>query len=155
LYICVSLQAAKRKKGLKMKSATVLCVLAGFFWAAAPLIGRLSSANAMMTAVLVACGTFVAALPFAFSQNYAAAGSRTLLFGLAGGIANGVGVLFFYRLVAGASQGLWEASKVLPVALVLVPVGTAVGSWIFYSEPVTVSKIIGVVLAGCAIWFLK
>ena len=109
----------------------------------------------MMMTVLITSGSLLATLPIAFSQNYAAAGSRALMFGLVGGIANGIGLLAFYRLVAGSNEGLWEISRVLPISFVLVPIGTAIGARLFFNEAITADKVIGLVLAGGAIWFLK
>lgn len=138
-----------------MNNAILLCLVAGVLFGAAPLLGRLSSANAMVMVVLIASGTFVATLPIAFSQNYAAAGSRTLIFGLLAGILNGIGLIAFYRLVAGSNEGLWEISKVLPISLVLVPIVIAIGARILFGETFTITKIIGLTLACGAIWFLK
>ncbi len=138
-----------------MNNAMILCVLVGLLWGAAPLIGRLSSASAMTMSVLVAVGTLVATLPVAFSQNYAAVGLKAIVLALVAGIANGVGLLFFYRLVAGANEGLWEMSKTLAITSVIMPVVLVIGARLFYSEAITVDKIIGLVLACAAIWFLK
>ena len=138
-----------------MNNAVLLCLVTGFFLTCAPILGRFSSVNAMMMTVLIASGTLIATLPVAFSQNYAEAGSRALMFGLAGGIANGIGLLAFYRLVAGANEGLWEISRVLPISLILIPVGIVIGSKLFFNEAITADKIIGLILACGAIWFLK
>ncbi len=138
-----------------MNKAIFLCALVGVFFGTAPLLGRLSSVSAMMMAVLVAAGSLVATSPFAFSQDYAAAGPKGIILGLLAGILNGIGLIAFYQLVAGANKGLWEISKVLPIALALVPIVIAIGAAIFFGEKFTASKIIGVALAGGAIWFLK
>lgn len=138
-----------------MNNAFLLCGIVGFFLAAAPIICRLSSANGIMMALLIGIGNLIPMLPFAFSQNYAAAGARSLAIGVAGGIANGIGLLAFYRLVAGSNEGLWEISRVLPISLVLIPIGIAIGARVFFSEPITTNKIIGLALAAAAIWFLN
>ncbi len=138
-----------------MNNAMILCVLVGLLWGIAPLVGRLSSANAMMMSVLVAVGTLLATLPVAFSQNYAAASFKAIAFALIAGLANGIGLLFFYRLVAGANEGLWEISKVLATTSVIMPIVLVIGARLFYSEALTIEKIIGLVLACAAIWFLK
>jgi len=138
-----------------MNNPTLLCGVVALCWALAPMLGRMSSVNAMMLAVLVAAGSLIAALPVAFSQNYAAVGSRAIILGLVTGIVNGIGLIAFYRLVAGSSEGLWEASRVLPIAYVLVPVGIAILARLFFGEVVTTNKVIGLALAGGAIWFLN
>lgn len=148
-------QTAKMKEDRNMNSAALLCFVVGIFWAAAPLLGRLSSVNAMMMSVLIASGTLLATIPVAFSQNYTAVGSKALIFGLVGGIANGIGLLAFSRLVAGSNEGLWEISRILPISLLLVPIGIAIGAKLFFNEAITTEKIIGLILACGAIWFLK
>lgn len=138
-----------------MNNAIFLCAIVGLAWSSAPLLGRLSSVNAMMMTILIAFGTLVTTLPVAFSQNYAAAGSKSLSIGLIAGIVNGIGLIAFYRLVAGSNQGLWEASKVLPIATILMLIGITLGSRIFFGEPITTQKLIGITLACGAIWFLR
>ncbi len=138
-----------------MNNQWILCIVAGLLWGMAPLVGRLSSVNAMMMTVLIAVGTLVATLPVAFSQNYAAVGWQYLGYGVLGGVLNGVGLLAFYWLVAGSNQGLWNASQVLPISFVIVPIVIAAGSCIFFKEPVTVSKVLGLIFAAFAIYFLN
>lgn len=138
-----------------MNNAVLLCLVVGFFWAASPILSRFSGVNAGMMAVLVTIGTFAIAFPLVFRQDWTQAGSKALMFALLGGIANGIGLLAYYRLVAGANENLWEISRVLPITLVIVPVGIVIGSRIFFNEAITTEKIIGLVLASCAIWFLK
>lgn len=137
------------------KTATLLCLVVGLSWAGAPLLGRLSSVNAMMMAVLIASGSLAVMLPVAFSQNYASAGSRALLFGIAADIINSIGLLAFYRLVAGSNEGLWEISKVLSISFILVPIGITIGAKFFFGETITNEKMIGLAFACGAIWLLK
>lgn len=138
-----------------MNNAYAMCAVVAFFWTLAPILGRYSGLGAMMMTVLVAVGTLVATLPVAFSQNYAVIEGRYLTLALAGGVANGIGLLAFYRLVAGAGEGLWEISSVLPMAYVAVPLVTAFAAWMILGEAMTVSKAIGLAFAGLAIWFLS
>jgi hypothetical protein len=138
-----------------MNNSYLLTTLIGLTWAAAPLIGRVAQVNAMMMAALIALGTFLAAIPMVVNQNYTSSDWRSICLVLFAGVLNGIGLTAFYRLVAGANEGLWEMSKVLPIAFVLVPIGIMVGSRIFYGEYITTDKMIGIVLACGAIWFLN
>ena len=138
-----------------MNNAVLLCIVAGLCFAGAPLLGRLSAVNAMMMTVLIAVGTLIATLPVAFSQNYVAAGSKALTYALIAGVVNGIGLLAYYGLVAGANEGRWEISKVLPIPLVICPIFIAIGAMLFFHEALTTQKVIGIVLACTAIWFLK
>ena len=137
-----------------MNSAIMLCLVTGLMWAGAPILGRLSGVNAMMMASLIACGTLLATLPVAFSQNYAATSWKSLGFGLVAGVLNGIGLLAFYSLVAGSNKGLWELSRVAPICYVLVPIFLGLGMKMLFSEAITNDKLIGVALACGAIWFL-
>lgn len=138
-----------------MNNPYTLTALIGLTWAAAPLIGRVAQLNAMMMAALIALGTFLAAIPIVINQNYASADWRSICLVLFAGILNGIGLTAFYRLVAGANEGLWDMSKVATIAYVLVPIAIMAGTRIFYGEFLTTDKMIGVVLACGAIWFLS
>ena len=138
-----------------MNNPLILCLLVGIFWSIAALLGRYSSVSGMMMAVLISIGNLIAVLPVAFSQNYLAVSPRSLLIGLVAGIANGIGILAFYRLVSGSNEGLWEISKMLPISFILVPIGVTVGARVFFGEAITIEKTIGLALACGAIWFLK
>ncbi len=135
--------------------AAALCGLNAMCWAAAPLIGKLSNANAKVMAVMISVGSLVAVLPMAFTQNYSAVGNKGLLVALAAGIINGIGVIVFYQLIFGLEQGYWEISKIIPIVFVLVPVVAVIGSRLVFAEEITIEKIIGVGLACAAIWLLK
>lgn len=138
-----------------MNNALLLCVSIGLFWAGAPLVGRLSAVNAMMMTVLIAVGSLAINLPAAFTQDWSSTSPRAIAFGLVAGLLNGAGLLLFYRLVAGSSEGLWDLSRVIPLAFVLVAVCSVFGARIFYGETLSTDKIIGLGLAASAIWFLK
>lgn len=138
-----------------MNNVWVVCLLAGIFWAAAPLVGRLSNINAILLGVVVVSGQLIVTIPIAFSQSWASASPRAIMFGLLAGLLNGLGVFAFYRLVAGWSEGLWNISQVAPIVFVLVSVFTVFGARAFYGEVITMDRIIGLGFACAAIWFLK
>lgn len=138
-----------------MNNVALLCATVAISWGIAPQLGRLSGMNAMMMTVWIAVGTLVATVPVAVSQNYASLTTKTLALVVAGGIFNGIGLLAFYRLVAGSGEGLWEMSKVLPAVFVCVPIAVAIGAWLFFGEKITLNKFIGLGLACGAIWFLN
>ena len=132
-----------------------LCAFNAVCWATAPLIGRLSSANGMVMAVAINFGSLVAVLPIAFTQNYAAVGFKGLMVALVAGIINGAGVIAFYQLVYGSAQGHWEASKIIPIVFVLVPVLIVFGAKFLFSEAITAQKVVGISFACVAIWLLS
>jgi len=136
-------------------SATLLCLVSAVFWAAAPLIGRYSAVNPWMMATLVAGGSFLVVLPIIFLHNFALTDPRGIAIGLIAGVVNGIGLLAFYRLIAGSGQGLWDISRIVPLVFVMVPIFTSIGAFLLFKEDVTPQRIIGLVLAAGAIWFLK
>ena len=133
----------------------VLCAFNALCWAAAPLIGRLSNTSAMVMAVMINVGSLVAVLPIAFTQKYSEVGPKGLVIALVAGIINGIGVIAFSHLVHGSAQGHWEASKIIPIVFVLVPVGVVFGARLAFAEAITVQKVLGIVLACVAIWLLS
>jgi len=138
-----------------MNNALVLCILTAMFWATAPLVGRLSSLNAMWMVLMIGFGSFIVVLPVIFTQNYSELTSRGVTFGLVAGVLNGLGMITFYLLVGGSNKGLWELSKVAPITYVLVPIGVVIGAKVLFGEAFTMQKVFGVGLACGAIWLLK
>jgi drug/metabolite transporter (DMT)-like permease len=143
------------ERGFLMNTAWFLCAVVGLLWGIAPLIGRLSGVSAMTMATMIGGGTFLVTLFIAPSQDYVAAGAKGLLIALVAGIINGLGVLAFYRLVAGSGEGLWDASTVLTIAMVLVPIVIVIGARVFYGEELTAQRVVGLMLACGAIWLLR
>jgi hypothetical protein len=135
--------------------ALAYSIAVGIFWGASTLIARYSAVSAYMMAILISVGGTLAILPLVPGQNFAAAGVRAVAIGLGAGIINGLGLLAFYKLVGGANEGLWELSRVVPIAMVLVPIVVTVGARFMFDEPFTPTKIVGIVLACVAIWFLE
>lgn len=138
-----------------MSQALMYCVLCALCWACAPLVMRVAQVGPWMMGVLISIGTALAVVPIIPSQDFKSAGLRYLAIGLTAGIANGLGIVFFYKLVAGSAQGMWELSRVAPIVYVLVPIMIALGSWAIFSEGLTTNKMIGLGLAVLAIWFLN
>jgi drug/metabolite transporter (DMT)-like permease len=127
----------------------------GIFWGASTLIARYSGAGPYMMAILISIGGMITMLPLLPSQSFAATGSRSVAIGIGAGIINGLGLLAFYKLVGGANDGLWELSRVIPIAMVLVPIVITVGARVVFDEPFTPTKLVGIALACAAIWFLE
>ena len=127
----------------------------GLFWGASTLIARYSGAGPYMMAILISFGGLITMLPLLPSQDFAATGNKAIAIGIAAGIINGLGLLAFYKLVGGANEGLWELSRVIPIAMVLVPIVVTIGARVVFEEPFTPTKLVGIALACAAIWFLE
>lgn len=127
-----------------------------FFWAVAPLIGRVSGIGGLPMGLAVAGGSLLATLPILLMRgSHEALVSKGGLVAASAGVVNGLGLITFYLLLAGAADGRWELSKSLPIAYALVPVGIALGAWYYFGESLTLEKCIGLGLIATAFWFLK
>ena len=135
--------------------ALFYCIATGIFWGVATLVARYLSVGPWMLAILISTGQLLALLPLVPSQSFAAAGTKAIGIGIAAGMINGLGLLAFYQLVAGASEGRCELSSVTPIAMVLVPIVITIGSRLMFDEPFTFNKIAGIALACVAIWLLE
>lgn len=133
----------------------LLCLTVGLFWTGAPFLARLSQLSPWTMAGFVAIGTLLPTLPLLFLESYAQLTLRQTLLGILGGFSNGLGLLAWYKLVAGANQGLWNVGTVLSIAMVLVCVMLVVGGRIFFGEPLTTQRVLGLLLASAAIYFLR
>jgi len=138
-----------------MSSAFVLCISIALCWSAAPFVGKISGLNPWVMAILTIVGGLIPMIFLALNQNFSTIGARGISLGLLAGVINALGIIAWYRLVVGSTEGLWELSSVLPIALILLCVALAIGGRIFFDEPFTVNKVIGIFLAGGAIWFLR
>jgi drug/metabolite transporter (DMT)-like permease len=135
--------------------ALFFCVATGIFWGVATLVARYMSVSVWMMAILISAGQFLAMLPIMPGQSFTAAGTKTIAIGIGAGLINGLGLLAYYQLVAGANQGLWELSRVAPIAMVLVPIVITIGARFMFDEPFSANKIAGIALACVAIWLLE
>ena len=138
-----------------MNNWIVLCLSVGLCWSGAPFLGKASQLGPWIMTGFIAIGTLVPVIPLLFSQNFGDLTSRQITLGLLGGVLNGIGLLAWYRLVAGSNEGLWNLGTVLPVAIVLLSVVLVFGGRLFFQEPVTAQRMIGLALACGAIYFLR
>ena len=129
-------------------AALALCASA--FWGAADFTGGLATRRAAAyTVVAIAHGSsLLLVLLYAAAIHAALPSSHTLVYGLIGGAAGGLGLVLFYAALAMGEMGLTAAiSGVLTAA---VPVVFA-----FFTEaPPRPAQIAGFVLAALAIWLI-
>lgn len=133
----------------------ILCLSVGICWASPPFLARLSQLSPWIMAGFVAAGTLIPVIPFLFQEDYSQLSRGQILLGILAGIFNGLGVLAWYKLVAGSSQGLWNIGTVLPVAVILLCVILVIGGRLIFAEPLTSQRLFGLVLATAAIYFLR
>jgi len=138
-----------------MNNSFLLCLIVGISWSGAPFLARITQLNPWIMASLISIGTLISVLPFMLKQDFSIVSTSGLSIGLVAGILNGIGILAWYRLVAGSNEGLWELSNVLPVAVILLTVALVIGGWLFFKDALTMKRILGLVLACSTIWLLK
>lgn len=71
---------------------------------------------------------------------------------LAAGVLNGVGFLFFGKLMQWKGR---DVSQLLPIVFALMPIFTLATATLLLHEPVTAKKLAGIALAGIAVWLLN
>src|SRR5690349_8474544 len=98
-------------RGQKFRAAEGLmhalfyCVATGIFWGVATLVARYLDVGPWLMAILISTGQLLAVIPLFSSEGFAAAGAKTIGIGTAAGLINGLGLLAYYQLVAGANDG--------------------------------------------------
>jgi drug/metabolite transporter (DMT)-like permease len=134
----------------------ILIATAALLWGMSPHIGRLSGVSALPMAHLVAMGSVLATLPLLALKS-----TQTELFtkggaiALSSGVLNGIGLVAFYFLVAGAAAGKWQMSTSLSMVYASVPVVVVIGSLILFQEGLNLNKIAGIALIAAAIYLLN
>ena len=132
--------------------ALTFCILAGIFFGGWPLAMRASGFNPFAAGFVLNLGSALIFLPFLKGKiNPVTLLSMGAIFALAASALNGVGHIAFQTLVA---QREIEISRVNTVLVMVVVLTTTVGGRIFYGEPFTWKKILGLVAALTAVKLL-
>lgn len=128
-------------------------ILAGLLFGAWPLIMKKSDLTPMAAAFTLTVMSLAVYLPFLSRQDYPKTGVLTIGFGLAviAGLMNGFGTIAFQKMLA--DKNIEITVGILLVILTQVVV-TAVGGSLFYSEPFTTKKVVGLFTAALAAYLL-
>jgi uncharacterized membrane protein len=125
-------------------------LIAAFFFAAWPLIMRASGLDPISAGFVLNLTGAVFFLPL-FLANRQATSSVVLiglLIGVASGLANGFGHFDWQKVVAVGKIDLGRATAVMLVTCIAI---TTIGARVFYGEPISGQKILGIGLAISAI----
>jgi drug/metabolite transporter (DMT)-like permease len=130
---------------------------AGLPWAAAAIVGRISGVPVSLMPILISGGSFIACLPTLFFINRSELEwGAPIKLALLAGILNGIGMAISWQvLIGGAGQGKWELSTVMPIAYTLLFLFIAIGTITFLGEAVTVKRIMGMAIAGVALYLMR
>jgi drug/metabolite transporter (DMT)-like permease len=119
-----------------------------------PLLARLGGAQAGWFSFLATCGCMVVTSASLGMTREAMPTKRGIIFGLMGGLVNGLGMVCFGRVTASKETGV-QVSVLLPMIFALMTVATVISSALFLNEPLTTNKLIGAALIAGGIWFLN
>lgn len=117
-----------------------------------PLIARAGGAASVWLTLCVTCGGLAVAWTNLAFHDDQAPSSRAVMYALAGGLVNGLGLVFFGKVAIWKGE---DVSRLLPLVFVMMTLVTVAASVVFLHEPITSKKIVGVVLACAAMWFLN
>lgn len=132
-------------------------IAAALPWAAAAIIGRISGGPVMLMPLMISGGSFIACLPTAFFVDFNdIRWGRPIQLQLLAGLLNGVGMAISWQvLIGGAGEKKWELSTVMPIAYTLLFLFIAIGTVIFLHEPVTPRRLVGMLMAGFALYLMR
>ena len=124
----------------------LILLLIGLCFGGWPLIAKSTNLSLGWMSLAVATGTAIAACFPAFGREHVPP-RNAIFIGLAAGVVNGLGMLFYSHLIG---SGTAEVSRFMPVVtLFTMVVGVAGGLFLFH-EPMTTKKMLGVGLAFVA-----
>lgn len=134
-----------------MNNGFVLCVMVAFGFGSWPMIARFAGTNNAWTGFLVMGGTAILSGLWYRSELATVPSSHALGLLALAGIANGIGMIAYTRLVTDQRFGM---SSWVPASLALMVVFVTIVSVILFKEPFPATKILGLLLACAGIWLM-
>ena len=133
-----------------MNNPMIYCGLVALFWGSMSVVPRMSGLTGGWVAITLATGTLAVSL---FGVNSSTPTTmKPLILCFVAGVLNGLGTLAFGKL---ASWQEVELSKVMPIAYAVIPIVVTAGAWLLLNEPLTSSKLFGLVAVVVGIYFLS
>lgn len=125
-----------------------LCVISALGFGSWPLIARTTTINPGWLSIAICLGTMMTS---SVTMNRALPNSKAFLILIGAGMINGIGLLAYSKLLTMQNT---DVSRLIPIAVALGAVTTAVGACIVFGEPITIRKVSGVGLAFVAVYLL-
>lgn len=141
-----------------MKKNLLFSLAAGVCYGVWPIFANLTRFNPqLMSLGVMVSGTtvwfiYMATNPQLFQGIQQISTPKPLIFLAVAGIINALG-LFFYSKVIGSQE--IDISKYITIALIIATASAAISAKIFINQPLTTTKIIGLLCAALAIWLLR
>jgi len=134
------------------ESPLFFCVMSALCFGVWPIVSRIGNVGTSWSSVLVVFGALLTtSVGLFFSARESMPLTRGGAIVLVAGVLNGVGFLFFGKLMQWKDR---DVSQLLPIVFALMPVFTLAAAALLLHEPVTAKKLAGIALAGAAVWLL-
>lgn len=134
-----------------MNNGLVLCLMVAVGFGSWPMIARFAGTNNAWSGFMVMGGTALFSVLFYRAELSTVPDRKALLFLVLAGIANGIGMIAYTRLVTDQKFGM---SSYAPAALTLMVVFVTIVGAIFFREPFPVTKFLGLCLAVAGTWLM-
>lgn len=143
----------KQKKTPPYMNPYVTCIIVGLFYGGWPVLAKWSGAKPFWIAFAVALMTalFIGAIGHKGFATPIPTGKMLMLLMVAG-LMNGVATWYYGSLVG--TPG-WDVSTLVPVSMMILLLTSALAGMTFLGEPISVRKIVGLILAIPAIWLMS
>ncbi len=131
----------------------IYVIVIALAWGGYPLVARSSGVGGPVGALVLSLAALLPILLGAFwraSPVRPSAHAVTRL--LVAGFMMGIGLLAFNAL---ANSRRWDSSVSIPIADTAMLMATVVGAMIFFAEPMTAKKLLGLALLGAGIFVLR
>lgn len=134
-----------------MNNGLVLCLMTAVGFGSWPMISRFAGTNNAWTGFVVMGFTALFCAVFYRTELAAVPTTRALLLLALAGVANGIGMIAYTRLVTDARFGM---SSWVPASLAMMVVFVTVVGALLFKEPLPLTKMAGLVLACTGIWLM-
>lgn len=134
-----------------MNNGLVLCLMTAVGFGSWPMIARFAGTNNAWTGFLVMGGTAILSGLWYRSELASVPDSKTMALLALAGIANGIGMIAYTRLVTDKQFGM---SSWVPASLALMIVFVTIVSVVLFKESFPITKILGLLLACAGIWLM-
>lgn len=134
-----------------MNNGLVLCLMTAVGFGSWPMIARFAGTNNAWTGFMVMGATACFSALFYRAELATVPPGKTLALLALAGIANGIGMIAYTRLVTDKQFGM---SSYAPAALTLMVVFVTIVGALFFREPFPVTKFLGLCLAVAGTWLM-
>lgn len=134
-----------------MHPSLILCIVTALGFGSWTLIARASGATGgWIIAVVMSMSALTSTLFQRPTLGTFPTGTALLTL-LAAGLANGIGAVAFSRLITAPGTAMSSLPSAALTAMICV---TAIGGFLFFKEPVTGSRLLGLAFAAAGCWLL-